>query len=253
MAKIPTPEDRERLRRHPGRSPVLYQTWEKLLFLHWRLDPDLVSETLPPGLTVDTFDGSAWLGLVPFFMRGIRPRFLPAVPRISNFLEMNVRTYVHDSDGRPGVWFYSLDAAQSLGVAIGRCLFHLPYFRADMYARVNEGKIHYTCDRRGDWEDTHSEFVYGGGKALTEPEPENLEFFLVERYLLFAHRERDGALFSGQVHHAPYSLQTAEVSSYDECATAQCGFAIGNRDPDHAVYSEKVEVDIFGVEPVFSG
>lgn len=228
----------------------MYQTWEKLLFLHWRIEPTEVEKTLPPGLTVDTFDGSAWLGLVPFFMRGIRPRFLPSVPGISNFLEMNIRTYVHDAAGRPGVWFYSLDAAQSLGVAIGRRCFHLPYYRADMTAKVREGKIHYSCDRRGDWEPSRSEFVYSGGDTLPAPDPASLEFFLVERYLLFSHRKHDGTLFSGQVHHIPYSIRTAEVDSYDECATEQAGFSIGAREPDHAVYSEKVEVDIFPVETV---
>lgn len=250
MARTPTPEDRERLRRRPDRKPVLYQKWEKLLFLHWRLDPSEIAKTLPPGLEVDTYDGSAWLGLVPFFMKGIRPRFLPAVPGISNFLEMNVRTYVHDAEGRPGVWFYSLDAAQSLGVSIGRCCFHLPYFRADMTGNLDGSKIHYTCDRRGEWEKTRSEFTYSGGEELPAPPPGSLEYFLVERYLLFSHRERDGALFSGQVHHVPYTIQSAVVDHYEECATSQAGFDIGGREPDHAIYSEKVEVDVFAVESV---
>ncbi len=250
MARVPTLKDREQLRRHPGNSPVLYQVWEKLLFLHWRLDPSEIAKTLPPGLEVDTFDGNAWLGLVPFFMRGIRPRFLPSVPGISNFLEMNVRTYVHDSKGRPGVWFYSLDAAQSIGVAIGRRCFHLPYYLADMTADLDGGKVHYCCDRLGGWEKSRSEFIYSGSRELPAPCRESLEFFLLERYLLYSHRERDGALFSGQVHHKPYSIRSAVIDSFDECATIQAGFRIGDREPDHAVYSERVEVEVFRVEHV---
>ncbi|MBV8901140.1 MAG: DUF2071 domain-containing protein, partial [Verrucomicrobia bacterium] len=89
---------------------VMRQRWLDLLFLHWRWDPVEVQRTLPPGLTVDTWEDDAWIGIVPFAMRGVRPRFCPSVPGISHFLELNLRTYVRDRLGRPGIWFYSLDA-----------------------------------------------------------------------------------------------------------------------------------------------
>ena len=129
-----TPTNQQRLDacKAPPQAHVLYQSWKELLFLHWRIDPAVIQATLPPGLTVDTFEGDAYLGIVPFCMCNIRPRFLPVVPGISNFLEMNVRTYVHDEEGRPGVWFYSLDANQKLAVRVARKFFNLPYFDAKM-------------------------------------------------------------------------------------------------------------------------
>jgi uncharacterized protein len=110
----------------------MYQQWRDLLFLHWEYSTATIQATLPDGLYVDTFDGKAYLGVVPFFMRNIRPRYLPTVPGISNFMELNLRTYVHDREGVPGVWFYSLDANQHLAVKIARRFFHLPYVFAHM-------------------------------------------------------------------------------------------------------------------------
>nr|WP_256199118.1 DUF2071 domain-containing protein [Verrucomicrobium spinosum] len=128
----------------------MYQTWSHLLFLHWEWDAAAIQRTLPSGLHVDTFGGSAWVGLVPFFMRNIRPRYLPAVPWVSYFLELNVRTYVHDDEGRPGVWFYSLDCNQPLAVWTAQTFFHLPYQHARMTAEFGTGKeIHYRCHRVG--------------------------------------------------------------------------------------------------------
>jgi len=247
MAYAPTPDDREEFRRRPEGRPVMYQNWSKLLFLHWRMDPAEIQATLPEGLTVDTFEGDAWLGLVPFFMKGIRPRGLPSVPGISNFLEMNVRTYVFDSAGRPGVWFYSLDANQSLAVAIAQRFFHLPYFRADMSAQQEKGVIHYSCQRRGEPSEAESNFVWRAGNSLPAPEQGSLEYFLVERYLLFSHRERDGQLFCGRVHHSPYALLEALIEEYTDGATSLAGFNIGDRRPDHAVYSSNLDVDVFGI------
>ncbi|MFG0295490.1 MAG: YqjF family protein, partial [Maioricimonas sp. JB045] len=123
----PTPEQRLQLRERPPCRPVMYQSWQELLFLHWRIDTDIIQRTLPAGLHVDTCDGAAWLGVVPFLMRNIRPWWFCSVPGISNFLELNLRTYVCDDAGRPGVWFYSLDASQPLAVWAARTFFHLPY------------------------------------------------------------------------------------------------------------------------------
>ena len=106
---------------------MMHHAWRDLLFLHWRVDPERIQRTLPPGLTVDVFDGAAYVGIVPFFMCDIRPRGLPAMPGLSNFMELNVRTYVHDAQGTPGVWFYSLDCNSRLTVWGARRFFHLPY------------------------------------------------------------------------------------------------------------------------------
>ncbi len=112
------------------------QRWTGLLFLHWPVEPALVAERLPAGLHVDTFEGNAWLGAVPFFMDRVRPVGTPPLPWLSWFMELNVRTYVHDDHGNAGVWFFSLDCNQPLAVEIARRSFHLPYQHAVMRSRV---------------------------------------------------------------------------------------------------------------------
>ena len=110
---------------------AMAQVWSDLLFAHWPVPPDALRPLLPPGLALDTFDGDAWVAVVPFRMSGVRLRFSPAVPRLSAFPELNVRTYV-TAPGRPGVWFFTLDAANPVAVAIARRWYHLPYYRARM-------------------------------------------------------------------------------------------------------------------------
>jgi uncharacterized protein YqjF (DUF2071 family) len=139
--KQPTLEDRLAVRDHPAPRPVGFQRWNDLLFLHWKIAPELVQVTLPPGLRVDVHEGAAYVGIVPFFMERIRPAWLPPLPWVSWFLELNVRTYVHDREGHPGVWFYSLDCNQPLAVALARRFFHLPYFNARMRARRRGGSV----------------------------------------------------------------------------------------------------------------
>ena len=158
---VPTSEHRLSVRQRPNnRSPVMYQNWEKLLFLHWKWNAEEIQKTLPEGLFVDTFNGNAYLGLVPFYMRKIRPRFLPVVWGISNFLEMNLRTYVYDKRGRPGVWFYSLDANQWLAVLCAKTFFNLPYFNAKIQAIEKKDSIYYKVQRKGLELKYNTEIVY---------------------------------------------------------------------------------------------
>ena len=146
----PSPEDRLVARERPATSPVMFQTWSRLAFLHWALDPEVVRPEVPVNLHLDLHEGRAWVGVVPFAMRKIRPRGLRAVPGISNFLELNLRTYVHDDEGRPGVWFFSLDASQPLAVWVARSRFRLPYHHARMHETRDEaGWIDYRSHRRG--------------------------------------------------------------------------------------------------------
>lgn len=228
-------------REKPDRWHVMHQRWEQLLFLHWRWDPEVIQRTLPMGLKVDTFDGSAWLAIVPFFMRGIRPRFFPSLPRISHFLELNVRTYVRDEKGRHGVWFYSLDCNQPVAVWTARTFFHLPYQHARMTsARMDDG-VYYTCQREGS--DSSDAFRYLLAEPHGHAEPGTLEFFLLERYLLFASSPR--GLLCGQVHHAPYSMAKATVPSWEATPLIQAGFAHPQRPPDHIIGSPGVNVRIY--------
>ena len=236
-------------RERPARHHVMLQRWEQLLFLHWRWDPAEIQRTLPTGLTVDTFQGDAWLAIVPFFMRGIRPRFCPPVPGVSNFLELNVRTYVRDEQGRHGVWFYSLDCNQPLAVWTARTFFHLPYQHARMSAppwlrspeRGSASGIDYACQRRG--EPSPSRFRYSIAKETREAEPGSLEFFLAERYLLFSQTPR--GIRCGQVNHKPYPLANVELETWDAKPLLQAGFADPGRVPDHVIGSPGVDVRVY--------
>lgn len=237
--------------RPANQTQVMVQSWRELLFLHWSIEPDEIQATLPPGLKVDTFDGKAWLGIVPFYMRGIRPRFLPPVPGISNFLEVNLRTYVYSQDGTPGVWFYSLDANQWLAVRVARTLFHLPYYDAKMGSNrfpVSVGEpIDYLSERKGE-ANGPSNFKYKSGKVLGPSEPGSFEFFLLERYILFAYNQKRKQLYTGQVHHTPYERCAVEVEAYDTRLAGYAGFNLGGRQAEHVAMSRGVDVDVFMVQ-----
>lgn len=221
----------------------MHQTWRDLLFLHWRFPPEAIQETLPRGLTVDTYDGQAFVGLVPFFMRDVRPRFLPAVPGISSFPETNVRTYVVGPDGTPGVWFYSLDAGNRLAVQIARRLFHLPYFHADMQAERAGETIRYRTRRLQATMAQMSQFDYAPVAPARLAQAGSLTFFLVERYVLFA--AHDGRLAMGRVHHVPYPVQAANASLWDTNLLALAGLPAPEREPDHVAFSPGVDVRVY--------
>ena len=225
------------------------QKWRELLFLHWKLEPELVQASLPPGLEVDVFDDSAWLGVVPFQMGAIRPRYLPPLPHLSYFLEANVRTYVRDRHGRPGVWFYSLDCNRRLAVATARRFFSLPYFFARMRAqRTASGSLDYRVQRAA--AAAESRFVYRGAGEVRTAAPDSLEHFLAERYRLFAWQAARQRLLTGEVEHVPYPLQDALVEDHDQRLLRAAGFELGEQQPAHALYSAGVDVRVRRVELV---
>jgi uncharacterized protein YqjF (DUF2071 family) len=237
-------------RQQPVRQPpVMYQRWKHLLFLHWSLPPQVIQSTLPQGLQVDTFDGKAWIGIVPFYMQGVRPAWFVAVPGVSNFLELNLRTYVRDSSGRPGIWFYSLDANQVLAVCLARAAFALPYKYAAMSATVSNGEIDYRSRRFGFKNALH--YRYRSTEKIGEARFGSLEFFLIERYRLFACRENK--LFTGQVHHSPYQLCEVAVTVADPGLFAMDGFQTPAGPPAHAIYSGRVDVSIYPIDSVKPG
>jgi uncharacterized protein len=229
-------------RQLPSRcSPVMYQSWTKLLFLHWRWDPAEIQKRLPRGLAIDRFDGSAWIGIVPFFMGGVRPTGFPPLPVVSNFLELNLRTYVRDESGRPGVWFFSLDANQPLAVWAARLLFALPYQHATMRANQIDGWTDYASARSG--REPVLNYRYRPKGPVTEAVLGSLEFFLIERYRLFAFR--GGQLFSGRVYHVPYQLGGAELGYYDPRLFELDGFDLPVGPPDHVCYAPRVDVSVY--------
>ncbi len=242
----PTELQRCNLRHRPAGPVVGRQRWNQLLFAHWKIDPASVQATLPRGLYVDTFGGASYLGIVPFAMERVRPAWFPPLPWVSWFLELNVRTYVHDANGRPGVWFYSLDCNRALAVGIARRFFHLPYFRARMAASLCEGEIRYECRRRAETAGTCRYAWTPGARSAPTP-PGTLEFFLVERYLLFA-ADPAGRLYSGRVHHAPYRVNSPTVSEYSTEPARLAGFRLDG-EPASMLAAQPVDVTIFPLVP----
>ncbi len=245
----PTLQQRLDERKRPPQSVVMLQTWEQLLFLNWRWDAESVQRSLPPGLCVDTFGGAAWLSVVPLFMRNVRPRFVPAVPAMSDFLELNVRTYVHDENGRPGLYFYSLDCNQPIAVEAARRLLHLRYEHATMQAKIeDDGIVEFESSRVGT--EVKDRFRYQpGGPADADPAPESLEFFLIERYRLFASDETGERLATVRVGHEPYRLRVPIVLEWSAEVLGLAGFTV-DRAPDHVRSAESVNVQVFAPETV---
>lgn len=250
----PTPRQREAVRCRPeGERPVMYQTWSDLLFLHWQVEAAELQKTLPDGLFIDTFDNSAWLGVVPFKMRHIRPVGLFPLPWISYFLELNVRTYVHDEHGNPGVWFYSLDTDRWIAYKIARTAFKLPYFPGKMSAtRRDDGMLDYRCQRNGTGLG-ESHFLYrAADETPKESATGTLEFFLLERYLLFSHDPAKRQLFTGQVNHLPYRFRAAEVAQWDTLPVKWDGLPEVAGPPAHAGIAEAVDVAVYPLKKVVS-
>lgn len=187
----------------PAGAWLLAQTWEQLLFAHWRVPVERLREHLPPELDVDTHEGEAWLGVTPFRVTNLRFRGLPPLPYLSSFLELNCRTYVSHGGERPGIWFFSLDASSRLAVAAARRLYKLPYFEARL-----EGLPRYRCSR-SDAERPHVwESTFGPSGPVFNAEPGSLEHFLTERYCLYT-TDETGALHRGEIHHPPWPLRQA--------------------------------------------
>jgi uncharacterized protein len=193
----------------PRRGWTMAQTWEDLLFAHWRVPAEAVQAHVPAGLEVERHDGSAWLGIAPFRLTGLRLRGLLPLPGASSFLELNVRTYVRATDGRSGVWFFSLDASSRLAAEAARLAYKLPYFHARMSATYGGEWIEYECARI----EEPGRVFCGRYRAVGAPfhaPAGSLEQFLAERYCLYAADAR-GGLHRAEVHHEPWLLQRAEA------------------------------------------
>jgi uncharacterized protein YqjF (DUF2071 family) len=187
---------------------VMGQTWHRLLFAHWPVDPELVRPKVHPSIPLDTWDGQAWLTLTPFSVRGLRPRFLPPLPGISSFPELNLRTYA-TVDGKPGIYFFSLDADDWAAVIAARRTYRVPYFKADMDARADGDETVFRSDR------THGppaefEATYGPTGPVANAVPGTLDYWLCERYCLYT-TDRRGRVLRGDVHHPPWPLQPARL------------------------------------------
>ncbi|MGJ8633479.1 MAG: YqjF family protein [Luteolibacter sp.] len=238
-----TPDQLTALQSRPDQLPVMKQRWSGLGFYHWSIDPDTISARLPKGLHVDTFDGKAWLGIVPFFMQRVRPLLLPPVPWLSWFHELNLRTYVHDENGKPGVWFFSLDCNQPLAVEIARKFFRLPYQHATMSSQIREGTIHYKSSRKNS-DLPESSFSYPIAKSPAPAIPGSLEHFLVERYLLFSPGKNDD-LYVGRVNHAPYLIEPMSAATCSTEIFPLNQFSQPERPAESLLTAAPVDVTIF--------
>lgn len=195
----------------PERPWIMTQSWHDLLFAHWAVDARALRELLPATLPLDLYEGQAWLGIVPFRMTNVSPRGVPAMPFVSAFPELNVRTYV-TLDGRPGVYFFSLDAASAIAVAAARALFGLPYYRATMKVEQAEDWVRYRSDRKTARPEAATfDAAYRPVGPAAPPAAGTLEHFLTERYCLYT---VDRALRARrlEIHHPPWPLQKADAT-----------------------------------------
>jgi uncharacterized protein len=204
----------------PRRPWAMTQTWHDLLFAHWRIDPAELRARVPAAFPLDLFDGAAWLGVVPFHMTNVAPRSVPALPGISAFPELNVRTYVRVGD-RPGVYFFSLDAGSRLAVQAARTLLNMPYYAASMTVSPHASGVAYRSERdaatfRGTYGPTGPAFASHDG---------SLEYFLTERYCLY-NLDRRGRPYRLEIHHPRWPLQPAHADIARNTMAAANGFML---------------------------
>ena len=234
----------ERLDHRPWALPsspwVWRQSWRDLLFAHWPMDAALLQPLVPAPLKVQEFDGTSWVGVVPFRMAGVMRRPLPDLPWLSAFPELNVRLYV-EHQGKPGVWFLSLDATNPLAVWAARRYFHLPYFHARIGIRTDGDVVRYTSRRKEN--QPVLEASYRPTSAPYESEPGTLEHWLTERYCLYA-RSPDGAIWRSDVHHVPWPLQAAEAEISQNTYLSSHGLSVVGR-PRHLHFARRIDVVIW--------
>jgi len=225
------------------------QWWRDLLFAHWPVDAGVVRALLPKSLEVDLFEGRAWVAVIPFRMTGVRVRLTPAMPWLSRFAELNVRTYVKakaDSGAKPGVYFWSLEASNPVAVAAARTLFHLPYMNAAMQCEERLGWIEYASRR------THGGEPAAAFRGRYRPggvtEKSELVRWLTERYSLYT-TDGGGRLYRGEIHHEPWPLLDAEAQIEENTMAKAAGIELPMRSP-LLHFAKELQVAIWPLERV---
>lgn len=222
------------------------QIWSNLLFAHWPLAPERLRALLPARLPPDTFNGQAWIGLVPFTMSGVRPRLVPPLPWLSTFPELNVRTYA-TLNGRPGVYFFSLDAGNPVAAALGRSLFRLPYHHASMRSHLRSGAVHY-CSRRMSDPAVAFRARYRPTGPIFQAEPGSLTHWLTARYCLYS-VGRQGQLLRAEIDHSPWPLQPATAEIGVNRMTAATGLALPPL-PPLLFFAHRLQVRVWPLRPI---
>ena len=229
---------------------VMAQAWHDLLFAHWPLPAQALRPLIPSSLRLDTWDGDGWISIVPFVMRGVRPRGAPALPWLSNFPELNVRTYVTAPDGsRAGVYFFSLDAANPVAVAIARQVFKLPYFNAAMQVTNNDESVTFVSRR------THKAAARGHFSARYAPTgpvyrstPGTLDDWLTERYCFYT-VDQAGSPLICEIHHAPWPLQPAVAAIEHNDIAGASGIGLAP-EPALVHFSRQLDVVAWPLRPL---
>lgn len=224
----------------PGMNWTMRQEWNDLAFLHWEIAPDEIRPHLPPGVELDLYGGAAWIGIVPFDMKGVTRRGFPAPRWMSDFPEINVRTYV-TMQGKPGVWFFSLDAPSRLAVWGARNFYYLPYYHAKMAVGRAGDEVRYE-HRRGD-------LIFRARYRPLEKidaAADSFEAWATERYCLYA-ADRRGRLYRGHVHHPPWPLHRAEIEITENNLLR--GWRTGAMHPS-ALFSSHLPVVMWPLESV---
>ena len=233
----------------PDQQVLMHQNWHHLLFLHWEIPVADLQRLVPPELTIDTFEGKAYVGLVPFTLTGVRPILTPPLPWLSEFHEINVRTYVHHRGENPGVWFFSLDASSQIAVAAARAAYKLNYLYSRIDFSATNEEIAFDSHREDDRGPTpaHAHIRYRGAEGPTGPGAlGSLDFFLTERYLLYT-TDSDKQLHRARVHHQPYPLQKAELLGFDETMIWAAGIKRSEAVPIRH-YAREVNVKVYPLE-----
>ncbi|MGB0581099.1 MAG: YqjF family protein [Limisphaerales bacterium] len=223
-------------------------TWEHLAFLHWRVPRATITPYLPDGLKLDTFKGSAWIGIVPFLMSNVRARGLSGIPTTSEFLELNLRTYV-TRDGKPGVWFFSLDAASWLCVRAARIGFQLPYFDADMDASFRDDVAYRSRRTHRDAPPARFRVRYRPAGPVFQSSSGSLEHWLTERYCLYS-ADRCGRVYRGEIHHRPWPLQACEATVEENTMGTLIGHEF-DRPPESVLYARTLQVPAWPIRRIF--
>ena len=235
----------------PKRQWAMTQRWNDLLFAHWPVPAASIAPLLPAGLVPDTFDGSAWIGVVPFWMDRIRFSALPKVPGTDTFPELNLRTYVREEHTNlAGVYFFSLDAANPIAVSIARMFFRLPYYWAHMAIKPQpDGRFLYRSDRHLTRRPVRFRATYRGlgpTQRLAQSVPGTIEYFLTERYRLYT-ADRRGHLLQGEIHHMPWPLEAAEAEFQLNELPAAHGITLPDTQP-LLFYARELVVYIWSIE-----
>lgn len=215
------------------------QQWRDLLFLHWPVPQEFLRDLIPEGLELDLFEDKAWLGIVPFDMKGVTARGCPAPSALCDFPEINLRTYVIHN-GKPGVWFFSLDVPSPFAVWAARTFFNLPYFKAEVSSRSDGGKIEYRHQRKAL---SFNADYCPLEEAFSAPET-SFEYWATSRYCLYS-QSLKGQLYRGEIHHPPWPLQQAEVEILENSFLD--GFPAGEMHPS-ILFSRSLDVVVFPLE-----